>query len=39
MTEFLDFVAQDRRLVILRILLRIPERRANQYVLRTMMRS
>jgi hypothetical protein len=39
MKDYTDYVAQDRRLVILRILRGIPERRANQYVLRTTLRS
>ena len=39
MTNYGDFVAQDRRLVILRILRGIQERRANQYVLRGALRS
>jgi hypothetical protein len=38
-TEYDDYVAEDRRLVILRILRGVHERRANQYVLRSILRS
>ncbi|MDR1946610.1 MAG: hypothetical protein LBQ51_05530 [Desulfovibrio sp.] len=39
MSGYADFVAQDRRLVILRLLRGIESRRANQYVLRTACKS
>ncbi|MDR2075629.1 MAG: hypothetical protein LBP61_01660 [Desulfovibrio sp.] len=39
MTDYADFLAKDRRLVILRILRGIPERRANQYVMRSALRG
>jgi hypothetical protein len=39
MMDFTDFIAQDRRLVILRILRGVQERRANQYVLRNALRT
>ena len=39
MTDYVDFQARDRRLVILQILSRVHERRANQYVLRSALRS
>ena len=37
--RYSEFVAQDRRLVILRILHGVAERRANQHVLRSALRS
>jgi hypothetical protein len=39
MTDYTDFVAQDRRLVILRVLRGVHERRVNQYVLRAALRE
>jgi hypothetical protein len=39
MATYEDFVARDRRLVILKILGGLSERRANQYVLRPALRS
>ncbi len=36
--NYVEFVAQDRRLMILRILRGIPERRANHFVLRSTLR-
>lgn len=39
MTNYIEYVAQDRRLVILRILRGIPERRANHFVLRSALAS
>ena len=34
-----DYVAQDRRLAALRILHKLPERRANQFVLRSVLKA
>jgi hypothetical protein len=39
MPDYVDYVAQDRRLVILKILRGVHERRANQYVLRSALKG
>jgi hypothetical protein len=39
MTNYVEFQAQDRRLVILMILRDLTDRRANQYVLRSVLKS
>ncbi len=37
--NYTDFIAQDRRLATLRILHKLPERRANQFVLRSVLKA
>jgi hypothetical protein len=39
MPDYIDFLARDRRLVILKILRGVHERRANQFVLRSALKS
>ena len=39
MSNYIEYVAQDRRLMALRILRGIPERRANHFVLRSVLAS
>jgi hypothetical protein len=39
MTDYADYLTKDRRLLILRILRGVHERRANQYVLRAALRD